>query len=45
MHVARILGISHTTVQETVQKLAEVVYPPKTLAVRKQRNFMALMRP
>ena len=39
---ARILRINHTTVWETVQKLAEAIYTPKTLAVRKQRNFIAV---
>jgi len=36
------LEISHTTVWETVQKLVESVYTPKILAVRKQRNFIAV---
>jgi len=40
--VAEILEISHTTVWKTVQKLAEAIYQPKTLAVRKQRNFIAV---
>jgi len=40
--VARILGISHTTVWETVQKLAEAVYQPKLLAVKKQRSSIAV---
>ncbi len=40
--IAEILEISHTTVWETVQKLAEAVYQPKLLAVRKQRNFIAV---
>ena len=39
---ARILRINHTTVWETVQKLVESVYTPKILAVRKQRNFIAV---
>ncbi|MBP1913065.1 putative transposase [Thermococcus stetteri] len=39
---ARILGISHTTVWEAVQKFAEAVYQPKLLAVKKQRNFIAV---
>jgi len=38
----KILGISHTTVWETVQKLAEAIYKPKTLAVKKQRNYIAV---
>ncbi|CAD5244629.1 protein of unknown function [Thermococcus camini] len=40
--VVRILGISHTTVWETVQKLAEAVYRSITLAVRKRRSFIAV---
>ena len=40
--VGKILGISHTTVWETVQKLAEAIYEPKILAVKKQRNFIAV---
>ena len=40
--VAEILEISHTTVWETVQKLAKTVYQPKLLAVKKQRNFIAV---
>ncbi len=39
---ARILRISHTTVWETVQKLAKTIYQPKLLAVKKQRNFIAV---
>ncbi|WP_256957784.1 helix-turn-helix domain-containing protein, partial [Thermococcus litoralis] len=39
---ARILKISHVTVWEAVQKLAEAVYKPKILAVKKQRNFIAV---
>ena len=40
--VAEILEISHTTVWETVQKLAKTIYQPKLLAVKKQRNFIAV---
>ncbi|AFN03690.1 transposase [Pyrococcus furiosus COM1] len=40
--VGTILEISHTTVWEAVQKLAEAVYQPKILAVKKQRNFIAI---
>ncbi len=40
--VERILGISRTTVWEAVQKIAEAVYKPKILAVRKQRHFIAV---
>ncbi|MBP1912036.1 IS6 family transposase [Thermococcus stetteri] len=40
--VSRILEISHVTVWETVQKLAEAIYKPKILAVKKQRNFIAV---
>lgn len=40
--VAEILEISHTTVWETVQKFAKTIYQPKTLAVKKQRNFIAV---
>ncbi len=40
--VARILGISHTTVWEVVQKFGETVYQFRTLAVKKQRNFIAV---
>ena len=40
--LAEILEISHTTVWEIVQKLAKTIYQPKTLAVRKQRNFIAV---
>ena len=36
------MGINHTTVWETVQKLAESVYTPKTLAVKKHRNLIAV---
>ncbi|MBP1912974.1 transposase-like protein [Thermococcus stetteri] len=39
---ARILKIIHTTVWETVQKIAEAIYQPKILAVKKQRNFIAV---
>ena len=40
--VAEILEISHTTVWETVQKLAKTIYQPKLLAVKKQRKFIAV---
>nr|AEP25271.1 transposase type I [Pyrococcus sp. PK 5017] len=40
--VGKILKISHTAVWEAVQKLAEAVYQPTLLAVRKQRNFIAV---
>ncbi len=40
--VGTILEISHTTVWETVQKFAKAVYQPKILAVKKQRNFIAI---
>jgi len=36
------LGINHTTVWETVQKLAEAIYQPKLLAVKKHRNLIAV---
>ncbi|ALV62673.1 Mobile element protein [Thermococcus sp. 2319x1] len=39
--VSRILEISHTRA-ETVQKIAEAIYRPKILAVRKRRNFIAV---
>ncbi|ALV63944.1 Mobile element protein [Thermococcus sp. 2319x1] len=39
--VSKILEISHTRA-ETVQKLAEAIYKPKILTVRKQRNFIAV---
>jgi transposase-like protein len=38
----RILQISHTTVWETVQKLAETIYQPKLLTVKTRRNFIAV---
>jgi len=40
--VAEILETSRTTVWETVQKLAKAIYQPKLLAVKKQRNFIAV---
>jgi len=40
--VAEILEISHTTVWETVQKLAKTIYQPKLLAVKKHRKFIAV---
>ncbi|ALV62122.1 Mobile element protein [Thermococcus sp. 2319x1] len=39
--VSRILEISHTRA-EAVQKIAEAIYQPKILAVKKQRNFIAV---
>ena len=36
--VARILEVSHVTVWETVQKLAEAIYQPKLLAVKKTKE-------
>ncbi len=39
--VSRILEISHTRAG-TVQKIAEAIYRPKLLAVKKQRNFIAV---
>ncbi|ALV62579.1 Mobile element protein [Thermococcus sp. 2319x1] len=42
LQTARILRISHVTVWEAVQKIAETVYKPKLLAVKKQRNFIAV---
>jgi len=41
---ARILEISHTTVWETVQKIAEAVYQPKLLAVKNPETSSQLMR-
>ena len=40
--VGGILKISHVTVWETVQKLAKAIYQSKILAVKKQRNFIAV---
>ena len=40
----KILGISHTTVWETVQKLAEAIYKPKTLAVKNRGTTSQLTR-
>ena len=40
--IAEILEISHTTVWETVQKLAKTIYQPKLLAIKKQQKFVAV---